>query len=74
MYFFILRPQTKRAKEQRELINNLAKGDEVVTSGGLSGKITKISDDFISLAISDNVEVQMQKNAVTAVLPKGTLK
>lgn len=73
-YFFIFRPQAKRAKDQRTLISNLAKGDEVVTGGGLLGKINRLDDDIITLAVADNVEVKIQKNAVAAVLPKGTLK
>lgn len=72
-YFLLWRPQAKRAKELKNLINNLAKGDEVVTSGGLVGKITKLADDFISLAIADNIEVKVQRNAISSVLPKGTL-
>jgi preprotein translocase subunit YajC len=73
-YFLLWRPQAKRAKEQRNLIANLAKGDEVAMSGGLLGKITRLDDDFITLAIADNVEVKVQKNAVALVLPKGTLR
>jgi preprotein translocase subunit YajC len=73
-YFLLWRPQAKRAKAQRDLISNLAKGDEVVTSGGLLGRINKLDDDVISLAITDTVEVKIQKNAVAGVLPKGTLK
>lgn len=73
-YFFLLRPQNKRAKEHRELIANLSKGDEVVTSGGLLGKISKISDDFIVLSLNDSTEVTLQKSYVAAVVPKGTLK
>lgn len=74
LYFLLLRPQAKRAKEHRNLISNLGIGDEVLTSGGLYGKITKLADDFVVVAISDNVEVRVQKNAVINVLPKGTLK
>lgn len=73
-YFFLWRPQSKRAKEHRNLITSLAKGDEVVTSGGLVGRITKLSDDFIVMAISEGVEVTVQKPAITTLLPKGTLK
>jgi preprotein translocase subunit YajC len=73
-YFILWRPQSKRAKEQRNLIANLAKGDEVVTSGGLIGKISKLTDDFMVLAVTDNLEIKMQRNAVIAVLPKGTMK
>lgn len=73
-YFLIWRPQSKRAKEHKELMSGLNKGDEVVTSGGMAGRITKVADDFIVLEISDNVEVKVQKVAVAAALPKGTLK
>lgn len=73
-YFMLWRPQAKRAKEQKNLIANLAKGDEVITSGGIMGKITQLADDSIMLAITDTVEIKMQRNAVVAVLPKGTLK
>jgi preprotein translocase subunit YajC len=74
MYFMILRPQSKRAKEQRDLISSLAKGDEVVTIGGLAGRINKLTDAYVVLGISDNVEIVFQKNAIATVLPKGTLK
>ncbi len=73
-YFMLIRPQMKRAKEHRKLISELAKGDEVVTSGGLAGRITKVGDSFVTLEIAEGTEVKMQKEAVTAVLPKGTLK
>ena len=68
------RPQSKRAKEHRELIANLAKGDEIISSGGLVGKITKVEEQFIVFEVSDKVELKLQKNAVTAALPKGTIK
>ena len=73
-YFLIWRPQSKRSKEHKSLMSGLNKGDEVVTSGGIIGKITKVSDDFIVVEISDNVEVKVQKVAIAAALPKGTLK
>lgn len=73
-YFLIWRPQSKRAKEHKALMAGLNKGDEVVTSGGVAGKITKVSDDFIVVEIADNVEIKVQKVAVAAALPKGTLK
>lgn len=73
-YFFLLRPQNKRAKEQRAMLANLAKGDEVITSGGLLGKISKLSDDFIVLSLNDTLEVNVQKSYVAAVVPKGTMK
>ena len=73
-YFLIWRPQSKRAKEHKALMSGLNKGDEVVTSGGVAGKITKVTDDFIVLEVADNVEMKVQKVAVAAALPKGTLK
>ncbi len=74
MWFFMVRPQMKRAKEHRGLIESLAVGDEVVTNGGLLGRIATIEDSFVSLEVSRGVEVRLQKHAITAVLPKGTLK
>ena len=73
-YFLLWRPQQKRAKEHKNLIENLAKGDEIATGGGLMGRITKVNDDRISIEIADSVEVQVQKQAVAILLPKGTLK
>ncbi len=73
-YFLIWRPQSKRAKEHKALVSGLDKGDEVVTGGGLAGRITRITDDFLVLEISDNVEVKVQRHAVAQALPKGTLK
>lgn len=73
-YFMLWRPQSKRAKEQRELISNLAKGDEVVTNGGILGRIIKLTDDFVVVAVADGVDINVQKPAITAVLPSGTLK
>ncbi len=73
-YFLLIRPQSKRAKEHRNLIENLAKGDEVVTTAGLMGKISKITDDFIILEVADNIELTFQKAAVATILPKGSLK
>ena len=74
LYFFMIRPQQKKAKEHKALVDALAKGDEVITQGGIAGRITKVADDFITVAIAENVEVQFQKGAVGTVLPKGTLK
>ena len=73
-YFLIWRPQAKRAKEQKNLLGSLQKGDEVVTTGGIAGKITKVSDAFVVLEVSDTVEMKFQKGAIAATLPKGTLK
>jgi preprotein translocase subunit YajC len=73
-YLMIWRPQAKRAKEQKALLGNLQKGDEVVTTGGIAGKITKVTDAFVVIEVSDTVELKIQKGAVAATLPKGTLK
>ncbi len=73
-YFIVWRPQSKRSKEHRELVGSLAKGDEVVTNGGLLGKITKVDEQYLVLEIAPNTEIKMQKQAIAAALPKGTLK
>jgi preprotein translocase subunit YajC len=73
-YFMLIRPQMKRAKEQKKMIDALQKGDEVVTSGGVLGKVTKVSDQYVSIEIADNVVIQVQKQTVQTVLPKGTMK
>ncbi len=73
-YFLMWRPQSKRAKEHKNLLAALDKGVEVVTSGGMVGKVVKVSDEFVMLKISENVELPMQKQAIAAVLPKGTIK
>jgi len=74
IYFAIWRPQSKRAKEQQTLMSGLAKSDEVMTTGGMLGRITKVSEQYITLQIANNVEIVLQKSAVVNVLPKGTLK
>ncbi len=74
LYFLMIRPQMKKTKEHKALIAALAKGDEIITASGMAGRITKVSDDFVTVAIAENVEVQMQRPAVAMVLPKGTLK
>jgi len=74
LYFLMIRPQMKRAKEQRQMIESLQKGDEVVTSGGLVGRITKLADSYITLEVAPNTEVSVQKAAVQVLLPKGTIK
>jgi preprotein translocase subunit YajC len=73
-YFLIIRPQSKRAKEQRDMLGKLAKGDEVIITGGLAGRIAQIGEAYLTLEIADKVEVKVQKSAVTTVLPKGSLK
>nr|NIO42480.1 preprotein translocase subunit YajC [Burkholderiales bacterium] len=74
LYFLMIRPQAKRAKEHRAMLQALQKGDEVVTSGGTLGKITNIGDQFVTLEIAPTVEIKVQKPSVQTLLPKGTLK
>ena len=74
LYFIMIRPQMKRQKEHKAMIEALAKGDEVVTAGGLLGKVTKLADSTLSVELAAGVEVQVQRSAVVQVLPKGTLK
>lgn len=73
-YFLLIRPQQKRAKEHKQLVAGLSKGDEVVTNGGLLGRISKLGDHFITLEIADGLEVRVQRQAVASLMPKGTLK
>lgn len=73
-YFLMIRPQQKRVKEHAAMVNALKKGDEVVTNGGLGGTVTKVGDAYMMMRISDDVEVSVQKSAVAALLPTGTLK
>ncbi len=74
LYFVMIRPQMKKQKEQRAMIDALAKGDEVVTAGGVIGKISKLGDSFLGLEIANGVEMQIQRSAVVQILPKGTFK
>ncbi len=74
LYFVMIRPQMKRQKEHKAMIDALAKGDEVATAGGLLGKVSKLGDSTLSVEIATGVEVQLQRSAVVQVLPKGTLK
>ena len=74
LYFLMIRPQSKRAKEHRAMLAALQKGDEVVTAGGTLGKVTKVGDNFITVEIAPNVEIQVQKSLITTLLPKGTIK
>jgi preprotein translocase subunit YajC len=73
-YFIVWRPQSKRAKEHRELVGALAKGDEIVTTGGVLGKIVRVEEQYIAVEVAPNVELKIQKHAVAAALPKGTIK
>ena len=74
LYFLMIRPQMKRAKEQKAMVDGLAKGDEVITAGGVLGKIAKLSDAYITLEIAPETEITVQRAAVQTLLPKGTIK
>jgi preprotein translocase subunit YajC len=74
MYFTMIRPQSKRQKEHRDLIAGLSKGDEVVTNGGIAGRIDEVGENFVTVEIAPNVKIKVQRSAVQQVLPKGTLK
>jgi len=73
-YFMLIRPQAKKAKEQRNMVEGLCKGDEIVTAGGLLGRITDVADSFLTVKIADGVEVKVQRHSVSALVPKGTMK
>jgi len=73
-YFLILRPQSKRTKEHKSMLSELSKGDEVATNGGLLGKVVKIGENFIELEVADKVNVRVQKQAISSLMPKGTMK
>jgi preprotein translocase subunit YajC len=73
-YFLLIRPQAKRAKEHKAMVSALAKGDEVVTAGGLLGRVSKLDENFLTIEIAAGVEVKVQRQAVQTVLPKGTIK
>jgi preprotein translocase subunit YajC len=74
MYFLMIRPQQKRAKEQKAMIEALAKGDEVVTAGGVLGRVSKIGETYLHVEVANGVELQVQRTSIVQVLPKGTLK
>ena len=74
MYFLMIRPQQKRAKEQKAMMEALAKGDEVVTIGGILGKVSKVTDQHVTVEVATGTEIVVQKHAVSSLLPKGTLK
>ncbi|MDP0587811.1 MAG: preprotein translocase subunit YajC [Candidatus Endonucleobacter bathymodioli] len=73
-WFLIWRPQSKRSKEHKNLLASLSKGDEVVTTGGMLGKVTNVTDEFLTLQVAEGVELPFQKGSVAATLPKGTIK
>ena len=74
LYFLMIRPQMKRAKDHKNMIDALQKGDEVVAAGGVLGRISKLNENYVTLEVSDQVEIQVQRPAIQLVLPKGTLK
>ncbi len=74
LWFIMIRPQMKRQKETKSMLEALAKGDEVVTAGGILGKVTKVAEQYVTVEIAPNTEITVQKSAVSTVLPKGTLK
>ena len=74
LWFLMIRPQQKKAKEHQAMLDALGKGDEVVTGGGIAGRVTKIGENYVTVDIAEGVEVQVQKPAIALVLPKGTLK
>lgn len=74
LYFVMIRPQMKKAKEHKTMVDALAKGDEVVTAGGMLGKVAKLGDSNLSLEVAEGVEIQIQRTAVAQVLPKGSIK
>ncbi len=74
LYFLMIRPQSKRAKEHKAMLAGLQKGDEVVTAGGTLGKVARVGDNFVSVEIAPNVEIQVQRSSISTLLPKGTIK
>ncbi len=74
LYFLMIRPQMKRQKEQKAMMDALSKGDEVVTAGGILGKVTKVTDAYVTLEVADGTEIVVQKAAIATLLPKGTIK
>ncbi|MDD3518373.1 MAG: preprotein translocase subunit YajC [Chromatiales bacterium] len=74
MYFMIIRPQTKRAKEHRQMVETLSKGDEVITGGGIIGRITEVGESFVKVEVADGVVFNVQKQSIMTVMPKGTMK
>jgi preprotein translocase subunit YajC len=74
MYFLMIRPQQKRQKELKSMMDALAKGDEVITAGGVLGKVSKVSDTYVTIEVASSTEIVVQKSAITTLLPKGTIK
>jgi preprotein translocase subunit YajC len=74
LWFIMIRPQMKRAKEHKKMVEELQKGDEIITAGGIVGRVSKLSEAYLTLEVADGVEMRIQRSAVQVVLPKGTLK
>ncbi len=74
LYFVMIRPQMKRAKEHKAMVDALQKGDEVIAAGGVLGRVTKVAENYVTMEIANNVEIRVQRPAVQVVLPKGTIK
>jgi preprotein translocase subunit YajC len=73
-YFILIRPQSKRAKEHKQMVEALSKGDEIVTNGGILGRVSEMDDSFLTVEIAKDTEVKLQRNAITSLVPKGTYK
>lgn len=73
-YFMLIRPQSKRAKQHKDLVTNLKKGDEIITAGGILGKVTSLDEQYVKLTASEGVEITLQRNSISTVLPKGTIE
>ena len=73
-YFLLIRPQTKRAKEHKQMVDALKKGDEIVSGGGMLGRITEVGENFVQVELADNVQIRIQKQAISSLMPKGTYK
>nr|VFK19115.1 MAG: protein translocase subunit yajC [Candidatus Kentron sp. LFY] len=74
LWFLLIRPQQKRAKEHRNMVNALSQDDEVVTSGGILGRIIRLNDNFVTLEVAESIDVTVQRHAITSLMPKGTIK
>ncbi|MFK5970323.1 MAG: preprotein translocase subunit YajC [Candidatus Marithrix sp.] len=73
-YFLLIRPQTKRVKEHKKMVDSLTKGDEIMTGGGILGKIINMADDYVTIEIAPNIQIKVQRQSVSTVIPKGTIK
>ncbi len=73
-YFLLIRPQTKRVKEHKQMVESLAKGDEIITGGGILGKIINLGDNYVTIEIAPNTQIKVQRQSVSTVIPKGTIK